>query len=113
MLQRMVIPVGGNSGSKVSIGTFTMATTNTKVTTGFKPKYIGICFGDGSTIRGIIYNEDVSSTKYLSVATGSSAAWATLNGSNSVCLVSVDNDGFTVKVSGSTYTGTYNYFAIE
>lgn len=102
----------GGGGGNVATGTVNFTTSNTKVTTNFKPKYIACCASNGTNVRGLIYNSDVSTTKYLTVASASSAAWGTIGSTGFVRLVSVENDGFTVTATQNTYTGSYNYFVM-
>lgn len=99
-------------GGNVATGTVNFTTSNTKVTTNFKPKYIAVAASNGTSVRGFVYNEDISTTKYLQTASGSSAAWGTIGSTGYVQLVSVSNDGFTVKATQNTYTGSYNYFVM-
>lgn len=101
---------GGGSGMQCAEGTFTMTTSAQNIDIGFQPKYLAVCFNTTSKVQGYIYNSDVSTSKYLTVATGSAAGWANLN-TGSVRLKSIDNNGFTTLCSGG-YNGTYRYFAI-
>ena len=100
--------IGGGGGGQTASGSFTMSTTAQQIVTGFEPKYIAVRASNAT--RGYIYDADISTSNFLTVATGSSAGVNNLN-TSSVNLVSVDNDGFTTKCNNG-YAGIYYYFAM-
>ncbi len=109
--------IGGGT-LKTAIGAFTGSTTNTtKVTLGFKPKYLSVV-GYTSTTQFItaIYNEDVDSTKQLFSARYNENT--TVNTENipytsagQSRIKSIDDDGFTMQ-SIAFYGINCYYFAI-
>lgn len=90
--------------------TNTTATTGYKVTLGFKPKYICIIRNTDATAFDMIYNEDITNSKYLRGVT-SATNWRNFESNSPYSIVSIDNDGFTVYTA-SGYSGyEYIYFA--
>lgn len=112
MLQECPKPIIGNLELKnIKIGTFNMTTTAQKIETGFKPTFI--CANRLSTaVQYFVFEEEIDPSKYKTTATASAAGYAGFGGTSSVCLVSVDDDGFQVKAGSSTYGGIYKYVAM-
>ena len=108
---------GGASGSQVDSGTFvtnTSADSGYKVTTGFKPKYIGVqryVTTSGSNTFGFVYDADMSETVYARFGYNSTIQTQTVGTRSLISLISVNDDGFTVYTNSSRSTDTYSYFA--
>lgn len=107
----------GGGGAQVAVGTFNTSTSGTtKVTLGFKPKYLALTMSptsfDTTPTLLTIYNEDFDANACMvSVSTGLTRL--ALPSTQTNRLKSIDNDGFTynqMSASGGTYG---RYFAIE
>lgn len=108
--------IGGGS-QKVKIGTFTPQASRFSVTgVGFKPKYLAIYVARTTvTSTGVmfIYNEDFSTTKYMSASGDGTGALRDFGLSDNYRLYSIDNDGFTINgFTTASWRGTGYYFAI-
>lgn len=124
---RAAIGGGGGGSSQISQGTVTVtgsAQTDTKVTTGFKPKFVCIFMngsaGTVSTVANgatrLIYDENFSSSyvvrDYRGTNSSNALAMGALGGTGPA-IKSIDNDGFTFTKGGATqYGGTFYYTAI-
>ena len=108
--------IGGGGSSSTDVGTFktsTSATTGYKVTTGFKPAYVCIIDANTSTPYNMIYNSDISTTKY-NRGTVSANSWRNLEtNTNAYSIKSIDNDGFTVFTASTYASHNWTYFAIS
>jgi hypothetical protein len=108
-----LLPSVGNVKTGV---TTVSASETTKVTCGFKPKYIcAFTYKTGGTAKIMnVYDEDFSTTKGLYSSTNTSTGYIqeyTL-GSSGYYIGSIDNDGFTLSVWPSAWVGPCYYFAI-
>lgn len=93
------------------IGTFTFSGVASQfINIGFEPQYIAAWKSDGG-VHGFIYNEDISTEKYLSINTASSSTFSNL-GSGNGRLLSISSSGFAVECTSSNYNGEYRYFAV-
>lgn len=99
------------SGAQVATGVASLTTSNLKITTDFKPKKICVQQDNTTNVRFFVYDDDISTTKYRTCASGSSAGISNL-GTGSIQLVSIENDGFIAKVGVNSYAGDYRYFVI-
>ncbi len=106
----------GSSGAQCASGTFnTDTSTETKVTLGFKPKYLLVTLASNSFDNVpnsvTVFNTDFDENACLFCA--SSVTKLTLPNSTNNRLKSIDDDGFTynqVSISGGLYG---RYFAIS
>lgn len=100
---------GGGGGEKVANGTWTQSTTDrTKITLGFKPKYLAIQASAGSSSTNmIVYNIDVSPTSFKFASQGTYATDLNFGSSTGSTLYSIDNDGFTMNKSSSAISLEY------
>lgn len=100
---------GGGGGDKVANGTWTQSTTDrTKITLGFKPKYVAIQASAGSSSTNmIVYNADISTTSFKYATANVYATDSNLGTSTNGVLYSIDNDGFTMNKSGSAIVLDY------
>lgn len=100
----------GSGSQKVKTGTVTLSTSSTtKVTLGFKPKYL--CAYSTSAYYSNIWLDTMASNKYIR-STSSGPKMEDWGDNYTGGLVSIDNDGFTLRKSNSTGGLTYQYFAI-
>jgi ribosomal protein L30E len=106
-------------GAKVKTGTFTGSTsTTTKVTCGFKPKYICYAYNGSTNVKDmIIYNADMSTTTTIGAYKTSSSSQGVgqynIGASTNNTVYSIDSDGFTVQKMSSNFGGVpFHYFAI-
>ena len=104
------------SGEKVSVGTLTNTSSsvaNVSVNIGFKPKRLTVWYYSGSTRVSLVYDEDYSTTTHMrGTYTSSNSAFTpnqAINSSVGNALAAINNDGFTVRSSGSR---TWHYYAI-
>lgn len=121
MAKTEIILGESGGGTKCNIDTFSVSDGEQKsIPVGFQPKQLCLYkITSSSSDYGItcVYDENITSSSY----------WRTwnLSGSNTLNLVrtpmpsynplmSIDDDGFTVKISqGATYlAGTYTYIAV-
>ena len=105
--------IGGGGGGQTAIGTFKTNTTSSsgyKVTTGFKPKYV-YAIRDTNGTNSIIYDERVSTTKFLRGTSGATT-WVNMPATNYVGFVSIDNDGFKVYTTSSYSSLDFYYVAV-
>lgn len=109
MAQCMLLRSGGGGGEKVANGTWKQSTTSrTKITLGFKPKYLAIQASAGSSASNmIVYNIDVSPTSFKFASQGTYATDLNFNSSTTGVLYSIDNDGFTMNKSDSAIALEY------
>lgn len=95
---------------KVKTGTVTLSTSSTtKVTLGFRPKYL--CAYSTYSYYSNIWIDTMASNKYIR-ATSSGPLMKDWNSNYTGGLVSIDDDGFTLRTSTSSAGLTYQYFAI-
>lgn len=104
-------------GTKCKQGTFTPEANQFHVNVGFKPKYLAIsCFRTNNYAgTSYMYNEDVSSTKYIYSSSDSGGTLSTqdLGTSTTYRLYSIDDDGFTMNAfTTSSWRGNAYYIAI-
>jgi hypothetical protein len=102
---------GGGGSELVKVGTCTnssSSTANVSVTLGFKPKYLCVAYSNNCVL---VYDERHSTLKYYRcTSTPGFDGQASFNQtSTGNTIQSIDNDGFTIRSSGSR---TWNYFAI-
>lgn len=102
---------------KVKNGTFYPSTTGeVSVDVGFKPKYLGVIVykTDGTTLSlSYVYDEEVSTTKYMLTASDRNGGLVDLNTTDDYRLKSIDSNGFTVnKYTSSNWNGLAYYFAV-
>lgn len=83
--------------------------TSTKVTTGFRPKYV-MAYSSSNPSQGLCYNEDVSTTQFRCFNSTGNANY-NLGGSTNNFLYSINDDGFTINKASSART--YYWFASE
>lgn len=106
----------GGSSVKFKTGTFRTASSAVHVEVGFKPKYLAVITykSNGTSFAlGYIYNEDLSTTKYMHTAGDVNGGFRNLNTTSAYNLKSIDDDGFTVNAySSSDWRGNAVYFAI-
>ena len=103
---------------KVGVATVSGSST-TKITCGFKPKYISALVrasasGSSSAIVNT-YNEDYSTTKAYIGTTNTSAGYLTeytIGSTGANKILSIDNDGFTLNTWTSAWVGPCYYTAI-
>lgn len=100
----------GSGSEKIKKATVTLSTsTSTKVTLGWKPKYV--CVYSTRAYYSSIYDEDLSTTQYIR-ATSSGPLLKNLDTNYSGGFVSIDNDGFTLRYTNSSAGAEWVYFAI-
>ena len=94
---------GGGGGVQTATGTISASASAQTISLNFKPKKLYIY----STTAGVsaIYDEDVSTTKFLRAVTGSGSgagvAWTNMTSTASYVIQSVTNTGFTYKGTAS------------
>lgn len=109
---------GLSGGAKVKVGTFTnVDSTRFSVTgVGFKPKYLAIYIARTTPSNAgvtYVYNPDFSETQVMRAAGDTTLALNNLGITNTYCLYSIDDDGFTINgFTNSSWRGTGYYFAI-
>jgi len=105
-----------SGGSVVASGTFQGSTSvTTKITLGFKPKFLYIGPEDPNETYKyqIMYDDNFSITQYL-FSGGTTTAVETLGNTTNNRLSTIDNDGFTFNKCGSgVANNTWRYTAIE
>lgn len=95
---------------KCKAGTATASSSvNTKVTLGFKPKYLCVLNASALNARNIVYDETISTTNFAMSTSSSNCAITALGTTSSYRLYSIDNDGFTLTKWNNN---TIHYFAI-
>lgn len=94
----------------MSSGTVTPSTsTTTKVTLGYRPRFINLWFKKNDNMLGVFYSEDnypnkqVVPAKASSISFNSSSVPTTTAGR----IASIDDDGFTLTAWASTTVSTY------
>ena len=96
------------SGAQVATGTFTLsANSDNKITTGFEPKYLAYSVGTSGNVS--VYNKDISTTQYKKCTSGGISN-RNIGNTTTYDLVSLSNDGFTVR--GASSAIPMYYFAI-
>ena len=106
------LPHPKGSGAPVSAGTFTLNTSRTTVTIGFKARYLTVLAG-GSASAISTYNADISTTQArYSGANTTTTRYTMSSDSTDYRLHSVTDTGFTVNERGSGTTSTAYYYAI-
>ena len=99
----------------VKVGSITLSTSSTTtVTCGFQPKQICLfMISSGGTILMHIYDSNYSSSYAFFAGSGAYASRVSLTNTTTNRLGQVTSTGFVMnKVSSSTNTGPYYYFAI-
>ncbi len=95
---------------RTASGTVALSTsTSTKVTTGFRPKYI-MAYSSSTASQGFCYNADISTTQFR-FFNSSGNGNASLGSSTGNYLYSINDDGFTINKASSART--YYWFASE
>lgn len=102
---------GGSGAENVAVGTFEATTSSQAITVGFKPKYLSVNMAS-STLRYCLYDEDISKTAYKTTTNSSASYYRNFGTAAPVQLVSINDDGFSFKVSASSVAGTYKYVAV-
>lgn len=96
-------------------GSVTLSTSSTtKVTLGFKPKYLAYRITNNSESNYVmnIYDERYSTSASINAGTGTYMTNVALNGTTQNRLKSIDSDGFTINKTGSSSYTKLEYFAI-
>ena len=96
------------SVGNVKVGVVTLsANSNNKITTGFKPNYLTYSVGTSGNVS--VYNQDISTTQYKKCTSGGISN-QNIGNTSTYDLVSLSDDGFTVR--GASSAITMYYFAI-
>lgn len=96
------------SVGNVKTGVVTLtANSNNKITTGFKPNYLAYSVGTSGNVS--VYNQDISTTQYKKCTSGGIRN-QNIGNTSTYDLVSLSDDGFTVR--GASSAITMYYFAI-
>lgn len=96
-------------------GSVTLSTSSTtKVTLGFKPKYLALRITNNSESNYVmnIYDERYSTSASINAGTNTYMTNVALNGTTQNRLKSIDSDGFTINKTGSSSYTKLEYFAI-
>ena len=114
-LDTVKVPLSETPLVKTGVATLS-ASAPTKITCGFKPKYIcAFTEKSGGTAKiSNIYNEEYSETKGLYSSTNTSSGYIqeyTL-GASGYYIKSIDNDGFTLNTWAAAWLGPCYYTAI-
>lgn len=95
---------------KCKAGTGTASSSaNTKISLGFKPKYLCIFSSSSLNARNIVYDETMSTTKFAMSTSSSNCTVYDLGTTNSFRIYSIDNDGFTLTKWNNN---AIHYFAL-